>query len=93
MTPKRVAQIFAASGGRCHICSRTLRPGDDYEIDYIIALSRGGTDDDANLAPACIWCHEQKTSEDITDAAKGKRMATKHTVPKRFRQSRGWGRR
>lgn len=90
MTAQRIARIFAANNGCCHICGRKLRPGDDYEIDHKIALSRGGTDDDDNLAPACDWCHESKTSDDITQAAKGKRVATRHTVPKRLRNSRSW---
>lgn len=89
MTPKRVAKIFEACGGRCHVCKRKLRAGDGYEIDHIIALSRGGTDDDANLAPCCDWCHGTKTSEDVSDAAKGKRIAIKQ-VPSRFKQKRGW---
>ncbi len=90
MSAQRVARIFAANEGRCHICGRKLGPADDYQIDHKIALSRGGTDDDDNLAPACDWCHDDKTSDDISEAAKGKRIATKHTVPKRFRQKRGW---
>lgn len=88
MTPQRIARIFAANDGRCHICGRKLRPGDDYEIDHKTALACGGTDDDANLAPACEWCHAQKTGDDVSSAAKGKRVATNHTVPKRFRQSK-----
>lgn len=28
MSPQRVARIFAAHGGCCHICGRKLRPGD-----------------------------------------------------------------
>lgn len=30
------------------------------------------------------------TPQRIAQAAKGKRMATKHNVPKRFRKGRGW---
>lgn len=92
MTEIRVAKIFAAANGKCHICARKLRPGDGYEIDHIIALSRGGTDDDSNLAPCCDWCHGIKTKVDTSDAAKGKRMAAKAFVPKRFKKSKGWGR-
>lgn len=87
MHPARIARIFAANDGRCHICGRKLRPGDDYEIDHKVALALGGTDDDDNLAPACDWCHGAKSSDDTTAAAKGKRTATKHTVPKRYRKS------
>ena len=88
MSEARIARIFAANDGRCHICGRKLRPGEDYEIDHKIALARGGTDDDDNLAPACSGCHLIKTGDDISEAAKGKRVATNHTVPGRFKRSK-----
>ena len=93
MTPARVARIFAAHDGKCHECKRKLRAGDDYEIDHVLALATGGSDDDANCAPICSGCHLVKTKGDVTAAAKIKRVATGHTVPRKFRQSRGWGRR
>ncbi len=92
MTPQRRARIFAAAEGRCHKCERKLGPSDDWDVEHVIALENGGTDDDANLAPCCDWCHQIKTSEDHALAGHGRRMATKHTVPRRFRQSKGWRR-
>lgn len=88
MTPQRVARIFAANDGRCHCCGRKLGPADDYEIDHKIALARGGTDDDDNLAPICEGCHIIKTKGDVTEAARTKRTATRHTVPSKYRQSK-----
>lgn len=90
MHAARVARIYAANDGRCHECGRKLGPQDEYEIDHKIALARGGTDDDANLAPICEGCHIIKTRDDVEEAAKIKRVATKHTVPKKFRKSK-WG--
>lgn len=92
MTPARIARIFAANDGRCHVCGRQLGPSDDYDIDHKHALCRGGTDDDDNLAPICSGCHIIKTGDDLGESAKGKRVATRHTVPSRFKQSR-WRRR
>ena len=90
MTPQRRARIFEAAGGRCHKCSRKLTPRDDWDADHIVALENGGKDEDANLAPCCDWCHTDKTADDHALAGHGRRMATKHNVPKRFRKSRGW---
>jgi len=90
MTPQRRARVFAAAEGRCHKCTRKLGPADDWDCDHIIALENGGTDDDANLAPCCDWCHEDKTADDHATAGKGRRRFTKHTVPKRFQRSRAW---
>ena len=90
MTPQRRARIFAAHEGRCHMCLRRLGPGDDWDVDHVQALERGGDDDDANLAPICDWCHDTKTADDHAEAGKGRRRYTKHVVPQRFRKSR-WG--
>lgn len=90
MPAQRRARIFHDKGGRCHKCGRKLGPADDWDVDHILALENGGTDDDSNLAPICDWCHTDKTSDDHATAGHGRRMATKHCVPKRFRKGRGW---
>jgi len=90
MTPQRRARIFTARGGKCYRCERKLRPGDDYDIDHILALENGGTDEDDNLAPICDWCHEVKSGDDHGLAGHGRRMATRHCVPGRFRKGKGW---
>ena len=90
MSAQRMARIFLARDGHCHRCTRKLGPADDWDVDHILALENGGTDDEANLAPCCSWCHVEKTGDDHALAGHGRRMATKHTVPKRFRKGRGW---
>jgi len=92
MTPLRALRIFEASGGHCASCKRKLGPQDDWDVDHVIALENGGTDEDANLQILCEWCHKPKTADDHGQAAKGKRMAAKHQVPRRFKKSKGWGR-
>jgi len=86
MTEQRIARIFAANNGHCHVCKRKLYPADDYEIDHIIALENGGTDDDANLAPCCEGCHILKTAGDHSTAGYSRRVYTKHVVPKSKRK-------
>jgi len=96
-TPKERAEFFASKGGRCAKCTRKIGSGDDWDIDWQIdheiALSRGGTNDDANLQLLCGWCHSDKSADDIAGAAKSKRVFIKANVPSRFRRSRSWGRR
>ena len=89
-TAQQRAAIFLSRGGQCYKCTRKLGPADDWDLDHIIALENGGTDDDANLAPCCDWCHTDKTADDHAMAGHGRRMATKHCVPRRFRKGRGW---
>lgn len=88
MTPQRALRIFQAASGRCQDCTRKLGPQDDWDIDHVIALENGGTDDDDNLQLLCPWCHKGKTADDNGRAAKGRRMAANAFVPRRFRQSR-----
>lgn len=90
MTAQRRARIFEAGGGRCAGCGRKLGPADDWDIDHRIAIENGGSDEDSNLHVLCDWCHDVKTADDHGQAAKGRRVMTKHSVPKRFRQGRGW---
>lgn len=89
-TPQQRAAIFLARGARCYKCTRKLGPGDDWDLDHVLALENGGSDDDSNLAPICDWCHTAKTADDHETAGHGRRMATKHCVPSRFRKSRSW---
>jgi 5-methylcytosine-specific restriction enzyme A len=90
MTQQRRARIFAAHDEQCHRCTRKIRPGDDWDVDHVLALERGGTDDDENLAPICEWCHTEKTADDHATAGHMRRGYTKHNVPGRFRKSKGW---
>lgn len=90
MTPQRMARIFADRDGRCHICTREIRPGDDWQVDHVIALEAGGSDEDDNLAPACDHCHSEKTKDDHSTAGKGRRRYSKHVVPKREFRSSSW---
>ena len=39
-------------------------------VDHIVALSRGGTDDDRNVQCLCLECHEQKTRQDLGQVAR-----------------------
>lgn len=90
MTAQRRARIFAAAESRCHKCKRKLGPADFWDVDHVIALENGGTDDDANLAPCCDWCHVEKTADDHEKAGRGRRAYTRHFVPGQFRKAKGW---
>lgn len=105
MSAQRVARIFVMRDGRCGVPARdedgiALHWGDgcgwkfgvkgDYEIDHILALERGGTDDDSNLQLLCAACHSKKTPDDHATAGRMRRSFTVMVVPKRFRKGKGW---
>ncbi len=60
--------IHDKTGGRCHLCRRTLafsnygRFGERgcWEVDHSNARANGGTDYLRNLLPACISCNRSK---------------------------------
>ena len=45
----------------CMLCNR--RPS--VEVDHILPICKGGTDDRDNLQGACKACHEEKTCKDL----------------------------
>jgi 5-methylcytosine-specific restriction protein A len=40
----------------------------DLEVDHIVNIARGGTDEEANLQALCVLCHKAKTAD---EAAQG----------------------
>jgi 5-methylcytosine-specific restriction protein A len=47
------------------------------EVDHIIALSEGGTDDESNLEGICIPHHKKKTAEESKRALTRSRSSSK----------------
>ena len=93
LTPTERAVLFEKSAGRCSKCTRKIRAGETWTADHIIPLACGGNNDDENWQVLCDFCDGEKTPDDLSRAAKIKRQAIAHTVPKEFRRSRAWGRR
>lgn len=91
-TPQERAYVFALRGGKCHICKRKLRPGDDWTLEHVIALENGGTNQLENMDVTCEWCEPNKTAEDHSIAGHSRRAFTNHNVPSRFRRSKSWRR-
>jgi len=51
-------QIFTRDKFTCQVCGRV---GGDLELDHIVNVAKGGTDDDHNLQTICTTCHKPKT--------------------------------
>jgi 5-methylcytosine-specific restriction endonuclease McrA len=68
-------------------CPLDNKPFDEsgYEIDHIVELCNGGSNEDSNLQALCIMCHRVKTSR-IQMASKSKlvkpKIVTKADKPK-----------
>ncbi len=61
-------RILARDKGVCYVCHLPKAT----HVDHIVPVSRGGTDDDMNLASICVDCHQIKTSK---EARGGRRKA------------------
>ena len=54
-------RVALAHGYRCAGCGCVWVSSRD-QIDHIIPLEQGGSNEDSNLQPLCNTCHEAKTS-------------------------------
>lgn len=56
-------RIFDRQHSICHLCGIPIwGSGEAWDIDHILPLHLGGTNDERNLAPVHKECHEQKNA-------------------------------
>ncbi len=58
------AEVYAKYDGHCAYCGRLIEYK-DMQVDHFIAIKHGGTDDIANLMPACRMCNHYKRAHDL----------------------------
>lgn len=78
---KQRALVFSDNGGKCHLCGAPIQAGQSWDIDHVLPLALGGTNDAANLRPAHTKCHRgvgSKTSDDVKAISRADRLAKKH---------------
>jgi 5-methylcytosine-specific restriction protein A len=89
--PDRVRlRIFLRHGGICHLSGRRILPGDDWDLDHVVALANGGSHSELNLRPALRGPHKVKTARDVAEKAKNDRVRKKHLGIKKPRTIRSW---
>jgi 5-methylcytosine-specific restriction endonuclease McrA len=57
LAPRLRGEIFERDGYRCQICGGDSGP---FEIDHVLPLARGGTNDLDNLQTTCFSCNRSK---------------------------------
>lgn len=60
-TKADIQRIYQAQRGKCYYCGVSV--GDDYHVDHVISLSRGGTNWPDNLVIACPTCNIHKQNK------------------------------
>jgi hypothetical protein len=60
-------QVLQASGFRCHYCGRgsSSTPPVELEVDHIVPVAAGGTNELGNLQAACRDCNRGKSATEI----------------------------
>lgn len=61
---RKRSYVMARDDGLCQVCLRDGRVTPATQVDHIIPLAEGGTDDVGNLQAICASCHEAKTLEE-----------------------------
>lgn len=54
------ATVWDTTGGKCWYCGIQTNPFRDFTIDHVVPVSKGGSDDLANLVPCCRSCNSRK---------------------------------
>lgn len=71
---------------RCHICGGNIDPvKEKWHADHVIRHAEGGTAEDT--MPAHPACHQEKTKDDVSTIAHGKRMSDRHYG---IKKPKGW---
>jgi len=71
--------LFLKRKGTCASCYLKIDAGKAWDIDHILPLALGGTNEPENLQILCKPCHQSKTyKSDIPRIAKTKRLKARH---------------
>ncbi len=63
LTPRRRFRILDRDHFACKLCGRSAANGAMLEIDHIVPVSKGGSNDDDNLWTLCIECNRGKGAD------------------------------
>ena len=66
----RIREMVLSENPLCVLCEREGRTVEAREIDHVIPVHKGGTDDLDNLMPLCVECHRRKSRAEA-DARRG----------------------
>lgn len=67
-TAKDIIDIFKQQNGKCAYCA--IKFGKKYQVDHIVALAKGGSNDRRNLQLLCSPCNGKKSAKDPLDFAR-----------------------
>ena len=85
-------RIFFNAEGICHLCGLKIdAPKQRWDVEHVKPLSMGGADTEANMRPAHVECHAEKTAAEAGPRAKADAAGAKHLGIRRPSTLRGPG--
>lgn len=69
---RRLREVVLQAEPLCRHCGERGRVTPAQEVDHIVPLKDGGTNDRANLQPLCAACHDDKTARDVRARARAR---------------------
>lgn len=85
--------LFIQRHGQCAHCEMKIMPGKRWDVDHVIPIALGGSNNVENLQILCWSCHITKTAyEDIPRIAKTHRLLVRHHGAKLSRRPLPCGR-
>lgn len=64
-TTDDIRRLYDLQDGRCAYCGITLY--DEYHVDHVVPLARGGSNDPDNLALSCALCNLSKKDKTVAE--------------------------
>ena len=74
---KARSEIFRDAGGVCHICTRKIAAGEEWQVEHPKARGLGGSERKADMRPAHVDCHKPKTAVEVRIMRKADRQGKK----------------
>lgn len=92
LTKQQKQKVVRQAGGCCEYCwSQARFAPDPFSIEHIVPRSKGGTDEDGNLALACQGCNGRKYNHiEARDPVNGNLVSLFHPRQQRWEEHFAW---
>jgi len=71
-TDADIHNLLKTQRKKCAVCNKSISKG--YDVDHIVALSNGGSNDKYNLQLLCTYCNRSKHNKDPIDFMQSRGM-------------------